>query len=127
MRHITVRRTPYGMVELDLTRDAEALLDRLAELHGTDPTIVDDLLGALGSALAFRDRSRQEDDDTRATLAAAQADAARDELVARMAAVHADGMRPVVAELARQDAVALARELTAAASPHPVQSVRGAA
>ena len=124
MRHITVRPTGRGMVAVDVTRDAEGLLDRLAALHSADPDIVDDLLGALGSALAFRDRSRADGDGTRATLAAAQAVAARDELGARMAAA---GSSPVVAELSRQDAIALARDLTAAAGPHPAQGLRGVA
>ena len=124
MRHITVRPNGRGMVTVDVTRDAEGILDRVAALHSAEPDLVDDLLGALGSALAFRDRSRGEGDDRRATLAAAQADAAREELTARMAA---DNPPPVTAELSRQDAIALARDLTAAAGPHPAQGLRGVA
>ncbi|WP_431999267.1 hypothetical protein [Streptomyces sioyaensis] len=127
MRHIKIRRTPTGLVEVDVTRDAEGLLDRLAELHGTDPDIVEDLLVQLGTALQFRDRAREEGHETRATLGAAQADAARDELVARMGAVHSDGMPPVTVEIAPADALSLASELTAAAGPRPAGLMRGAA
>lgn len=130
MRHIKISRNRQGMVVVDVTRDAEGLLDRLAELHSSEPDIVEDVLGALGAALRFRERAQAEGDDTRATLASAQADAAREELVARMTAVSTDGMQPVTAELARQDAVALAAELTRAAGPHPLKPVaqmRGAA
>lgn len=127
MRHIKIKRTPAGMVEVDVTRDAEGLLDRLAELHGTDPDIVEDLLGELGSALRFRDCAREDGYETGATLGAAQADAAREELAARMAAVHADGMPPVVAELSPADALGLASELTAAAGPRPAGLMRGVA
>lgn len=69
------------------------MLDRLAELHGADQDIVDDLHSVLGSVLRFRDRSRAEGDDTRATLAAARSDAARYELAARMPSACAAAMR----------------------------------
>ncbi|MCR8574735.1 hypothetical protein [Streptomyces sp. Isolate_219] len=110
------------MVEVDVTRDAEGLLDRLADLHSSNPDLVDDLLLALGCALRFRDASRAEGDDARATLAASQADAARDELVAYMAA---DNPPPVTAELSRQEAVELAAELHNAAGV--IRQMRGAA
>lgn len=122
MRHIKASRNRRGLVEIDVTRDAEGLLDRLAELHSSDPDIVDDLLGVLGAALRFRERAQADGDDRRAMLASAQADAARDELVACMTG---GGMEPVTAELARQDAVALAVELTDAAGIF--RQIRGAA
>lgn len=121
MRHIKVLPNGRGMVEVDVTRDAEGLLDRLAVLHSTNPDLVDDLLLALGSALQFRNASRAEGDDARATLAAAQADGARDELVAYMAA---DNPPPVMAELSRREAVELAAELQHAAG---ARQIRGAA
>ncbi|WP_030992177.1 hypothetical protein [Streptomyces sp. NRRL S-1813] len=122
MRHIKASRNRRGLVEVDVTRDAEGILDRLADLHVSNPDLVDDLLLALGCALRFREKAQADGDDTGATLAAAQADAAREELTAHMAADH---MEPVTAEMSRQDAVDLAAELHIAASV--ARQIRGAA
>jgi hypothetical protein len=122
MRHIKARRNRRGLVEIDVTRDAEGLLDRLAVLHSSNPDLVDDLLLELGTALQFREKARSEGDDRLRTLAAAQADAARDQLTAYMAA---DNPPPVAAELSRQEAVELAAELHDAAGV--ARQIRGAA
>lgn len=122
MRHIKASRNRRGLVEVDVTRDAEGILDRLADLHVSNPDLVDDLLLSLGCALRFRETAQADGDDARATLAAAQADAAREELTAHMAADH---MEPVTAELSRQDAVELAAELHNAAGV--ARQIRGAA
>lgn len=122
MRHIKASRNSRGLVDLDVTRDSEGLLDRLADLHVSNPDLVDDLLLTLGCALRFRESAEADGDDTRATLAAAQADAAREELAAYMAA---DNPPPVTTELSRQEAVELAAELHNAAGV--VRQMRGAA
>lgn len=122
MRHIKASRNSRGLVDLDVTRDSEGLLDRLADLHVINPDLVDDLLLTLGCALRFRESAQADGDDTRATLAAAQADAARKELTAYMAA---DNPPPVTAELSRQEAVELAAELHNAAGV--ARQIRGAA
>ncbi|MFJ3949039.1 hypothetical protein ACIPXV_03070 [Streptomyces libani] len=122
MRHIKASRNRRGLVEVDVTRDAEGILDRLADLHVSNPDLVDDLLLTLGCALRFRESAQADGDDMRATLAAAQADAAREELTAYMAA---DNPPPVTAELSRQEAVELAAELHNAAGV--VRQMRGAA
>lgn len=115
MRHITAKTTSdrHG-VEVDITRDAELMLDQVARAFLLDPDSVEDVLTRLGSALFKRDEMREQGDDTRREWAAAHADAARHELVVGMIA--AEVTAPITVRLSPTEAGELADEVSASAA-----------
>ncbi|MFJ4990020.1 hypothetical protein ACIP9H_40270 [Streptomyces sp. NPDC088732] len=114
MRHITATTTPdHHGVELDISRDAERILDQVAALFSADPDRAEDILVRLGSAVGHRDDARAEGEDARADFAGSLADSLRDELLHAMGEVGAH--HPVTVRLSANEAADLADETRAAA------------
>ncbi|MFB7285490.1 hypothetical protein [Actinacidiphila glaucinigra] len=112
MRHITAKPTKDRTgVEVDITRDAEAMLDQVARLFVDNPDVAEDILNRLGSTLRLRDNLKAEGNDS--DFADAHADAIRDELLATMEAFEVSA--PVTVRLSATEAADLAAETQAAA------------
>lgn len=115
MKHLTARTArDWTGVEVDVSRDAEPLLDQVAALFALDPDGAEELLLRLGEAVRLRQTARTDGDDTLADRADAQADSIREELLVEMAA--AEVAAPITVRLSAVEAVELSGELSGSAA-----------
>lgn len=115
MKHVTARTTRDRTgVEVDISRDAEPLLDQVADLFALDPDGAEELLLRLGEAVRLRRSARTDGDDALADRASAQADCIREELLVEMVA--AEVAAPLTVRLSAVEAVELSDELSGSAA-----------